>query len=397
MEMELKPPVQEQSEQADLVGFAIILVTRKRLILIVSAAAFILSAAFSIVLPNQYRADVTILPPQQNNSGMAAAMLSQLGGGAGLAAGVASLRTPNEMYVGLFRSRAVVDKVIQKFGLQKREDDASMEAARKSLEANTTIAIGKDGLIDLEVVDREQKLVAPIANTFVAELQNLVRQLAVTEASQRRVFFERELVAAKNSLVAAELTLKRALATSGVASPDAETASLLENTARLKSQAAAKEVQLRSMRAFVTPNNPEYRKLEEEVSSLHTEIEKLQGGNDSDGHKVQEPGNDRATGNVQLYRDLKYRQMLYELLAKQYEAARLDEAKNPALIQVVDQATEPERKFKPRRSLFVLVCTSISAFIAILLAVTLEMGRHQLRVLRTSDRWKLLKSATNKR
>lgn len=397
MDMELKPPLQAQSEQADLAGLAIMLFTRKRLILSVTVAAFILSAAFSMFLPNQYRADVTILPPQQNTGGAAAAMLSQLGGAAGLAAGVAGLRTPNEMYVGMLRSRAVGDKVIRKFNLQKREDGASLEAARKSLEANTTIVIGKDGFIDLEVVDRDQKLVAPIANAYVAELQNLVQQLAVTEASQRRVFFERELVAAKNSLATAELTLKRALATSGVASPDAETASLLENTARLKSQAAAKDVQLRAMGAFLTPNNPEYRKLEEEIRSLRTEIAKLQGGSDSDANNAQDSSNDRATGNVQLYRDLKYRQMLYELLAKQYEAARLDEAKDPALIQVVDQASEPERKFKPRRSLFVMVCTSISAFLAVLLAIMLEMGQRQLRVLRTSDRWNQLKSPTNKR
>lgn len=314
-----------------------------------------------------------------------------------MAAGVAGLRTPNEMYAGLLRSRVVTDKVIQKFSLQKREDKESLEAARKSLENNTTIAIGKDGLIDLEVVDRDQKLVAPIANAFVTELQSLIQHLAVTEASQRRVFFERELATAKDSLAAAELTLKRALATSGVASPDAETATLLENTARLKSQAAAKEVQLRSMRAFLTPNNPDYRKLEEEVSSLRIEIAKLQGGSDSDVNKTQDSGNDRATGNVQLYRDLKYKQMLYELLAKQYEAARLDEAKDPALIQVVDQANEPERKFKPRRSLFVIVCTSVSAFIAVLLAVMLEMGQRQLRLLRTSEQWNMWRSTTNRR
>jgi uncharacterized protein involved in exopolysaccharide biosynthesis len=397
MDMELKPSLQEQSEQTDLFDLAIMLTMRKRLILSVTAAAFILSAAFSMFLPNEYRANVTILPPQQSGGGMAAAMLSQLGGAAGLAAGVAGLRTPNEMYVGLLRSRVVADKVIQKFNLRKREDGESPEAARKSLEANTTIAVGKDGLIDLEVVDRDQKLVAPIANAFVAELQNLVQQLAVTETSQRRVFFERELVTAKNNLGVAELTLKRALATSGVASPDAETASLIENTARLKSQAAVKEVQLRSMQAFLTPNNPEYRKLEEEVGSLRAEIAKLQGGSDSGVNKTQDSGDDRATSNVQLYRDLKYKQMLYELLAKQYEAARLDEAKDPALIQVVDQASEPERKFRPRRSLFVIVCTSISAFIAVLLVVMLEMGRRQLRLLQASDRWSKLKPTTNKR
>jgi uncharacterized protein involved in exopolysaccharide biosynthesis len=397
MDKALKPLLQEQSEQAGLIDLAIMLAMRKRLILSVTATAFILSSAVSMYLPNMYRADVTILPPQQDSSSMAAAMLSQLGGAAGLAAGVAGLRTPNEMYAGLLRSRVIADKVIQKFSLQKREDKESLEAARKSLEDNMTIAIGKDGLIDLEVVDRDQKLVAPIANAFVAELQNLVQQLAVTEASRRRVFFERELATAKDNLVAAELTLKRALATSGVASPDAETATVLENTARLKSQAAAKEVQLRSMQAFLTPNNPDYRKLEEEVNSLRIEIAKLQGGSDSGANKTQDSGNDRATGNVQFYRDLKYKQMLYELLAKQYEAARLDEAKDPALIQVVDKANEPERKFKPRRSLFVIVCTSVSAFIAVLLAVMLEMGQRQLRLLRTSDQWTMWRSTTNKR
>lgn len=393
--MKLESSLQEGQNER-IVDLTFILFKHKRLILGLTCIAFVISIGMSLLMPNEYRADVTILPPQQNaNAG--AAILSQLGGAAGLAAGVAGLRTPNELYAGMLRSRIVADKIIRKFDLQKREDKGSMDAARKSLEGRTAVAIGKDGLIKVEVTDRDQKLVAQIANAYVAELQTLTQQLAVTEASQRRMFFQRELVEAKNSLAAAEINLKHALSTNGVASADAETVSVIETTARLKSQVAAKEVQLRAMRAFLTPNHPDFRKLEEEVSSLYTEISRLQGGEGSGGgNSVQSSGNDRATGSVQLVRELKYRQMLYELLAKQYEAARIEEAKDPALIQVVDPANEPERKFKPRRLLIVVVCTMISMFFAIVLAFMLEVGGRQLRVLRTSDRWTELKALSKK-
>jgi uncharacterized protein involved in exopolysaccharide biosynthesis len=239
---------------------------------------------------------------------------------------------------------------------------------------NSVISAGKDGLINIEVEDRDQKLVAKLANSYVAELLQLTRVLAVTEASQRRVFYERQLEGAKDNLVKAEMSLKGALDAHGVISVDSEGRAMVETVARLRAQVSAKEIQLGSLRAFLTPSNPQYMRAEEELASLRSELSRLENGRAG----VQAlPANGEGTKvggfeNIKLLRDVKYYQMLYELLAKQYEAARLDEAKDPSIIQVLDPAVEPERKSKPHRALIAVLSAFAAFFVAVVTAFVKE-------------------------
>lgn len=357
------------SADAGVIGLLVSLARHKRLVVGLPLAAAVLSAALSLVLPETFKATARLLPPQQSQSATAM-LLSQLGGMAGAAAAGAGLKSPNELYIGMLRSRTVADKLIAKFDLKKVYGTDSAERARLDLEGNTTISSGKDGLISIDVEDRHQQLVAPLTNAYVDELLNLTRGLAVTEAGQRRLFFEGQLELAKNNLAKAEMSLKSSLDTKGVISVDSETQTIVETVARLRAQASAKEIQLSAMRASVTTSNPEYRRVEEELRSLRAELSKLENGRAREAGAVNtaQPGLD----NIQHMRDLKYYQMLYELLAKQYEVARLDEAKDPAVIQVLDAAIAPEHKFKPRRMLMVIACTMIALFVALVLALFLE-------------------------
>jgi len=152
----------------------------------------------------------------------------------------------------------------------------------------------------------------------------------------------------------------------------------LETVARLRANISAKQIQLKAMQAFVTPNNTEYKRANQELLGMQDELSKLENGSNThsasksdtrtnlaeastNSSKVAEPG----ASNIQLLRDVKYYQMLYEMLAKQYEVARLDEAKDIPLIQVLDKAVEPERKFKPQRALI----TIAAAFVGLILAL----------------------------
>jgi uncharacterized protein involved in exopolysaccharide biosynthesis len=297
-----------------------------------------------------------------------------LGGVAGMAAGAAGIKNPNDVYIGMLKSRTVADKLIAEYNLKKVYDTPLQEVARTRLEMNSVISAGKDGLINIEVEDRDQKLVAKLANSYVAELLQLTRVLAVTEASQRRVFYERQLEGAKDNLVKAEMSLKGALDAHGVISVDSEGRAMVETVARLRAQVSAKEIQLGSLRAFLTPSNPQYMRAEEELASLRSELSRLENGRAG----VQAlPANGEGTKvggfeNIKLLRDVKYYQMLYELLAKQYEAARLDEAKDPSIIQVLDPAVEPERKSKPHRALIAVLSAFAAFFVAVVTAFVKE-------------------------
>jgi tyrosine-protein kinase Etk/Wzc len=315
--------------------------------------------------------------------------LSQLGGMAGAAAGAAGLKNPNDLYIGMLKSRTVADRLVAQFDLKKNYDTDSQDLARQILEKNTTITSGKDNLITIEVEDKDQKRVAAIANAYVTELLRLTKVLAVTEASQRRMFYERQLEATKENLAKAEMLLKSRLDTNGVISVDAESRAILETVGRLRAQVSAKEIELSSLQAFVTPNNPDYRRTEEELNSLRTELSRLENGRGGNSAEAEKQG---GLENVKVLRNVKYQQMLYELLAKQYEVARIDEAKDPSIIQVLDQAVQPEHRAKPKRTLIVLMTAMIAAFGAIAAAFIMEIRKKVLSSPQGSAQWTELKS-----
>ena len=378
------------ANEVSLLELVIIVAKRKKLISIVTLAAAIVSAAISLSMPNIYKSNVKLLPPQQAQSG-AAALLSQLGGVAGMAAGAAGLKNPNDLYVAMLKSRTIADQLIAQFDLKRVYDLEEQEKVRKKLENNTVITSGKDGLITIEVEDKNQLLVARLANAYVTELLRLTRVLAVTEASQRRMFFERQLELSKDKLAAAEVTLKGALDSHGVISVDSESRAIVETVARLRAQASAKEIELNSMRAFVTTNNPRFKLVEEELASLRLELSKLENGRSDDANGPAKSGEKQnGFANIKLLRDLKYHQMLYELLAKQFEAARLDEAKDSSVIQVLDPAIDPEKKFKPLRALIVVI-SSVFAFLAAIVYVLIaEFRRRLLLSSKGAEQWREL-------
>jgi len=354
------------ANEISVLDILIVLAKRKKSIFWVTFSAAVLAIVVSLVLPSTYEASTRLMPPQQNQSS-ASMLLSQLGGIAGAAGGIAGLKNPNDLYVGMLRSRTVADKLVERFDLKKVYDTTSQDGARTRLAESTAISAGKDGLITISVEGRDQKMVAPMANAYVAELLNLTKVLAVTEAAQRRVFFEGQLETARDQLAKAERALKGGLDARGVISVDAESRAIVETVARLRAEASAKEIQLSSMRAFVTTSNPEFRRVEQDLAGLRSEISKLENGRANSASESAAAGQS-GLENVKILRDLKYHQMLYELLAKQYEVARLDEAKDPPIIQVLDPAIDPERRSKPRRALIVMLTTFVAFMLAVLWA-----------------------------
>lgn len=385
----IKPDEQSQYEGISIIAILIVLAKRKKLVFGLPLAAACIAAAVTMLLPNIYSASATLLPPQQAQSS-AGALLSQLGGAASLAGNLAGLKNPNDLYVGMLRSRTVADKLVAKFNLKSVYDTDSQEKVRKALAADTSISSGKDGLIVISVEGKDKKLVAPLANAYVEELAQLNKVLAVTEAGRRRLFYERQLDSAKNQLAQAEQSLKAGLESGGVVSVDSDSRALLETIARIRAQVSAKEIQLGSLQAFVTSSNPEYRRVQEELGSLRAELSRLENGRAVKGDADQ--GKQTGLENVKILRDVKYYQMLYELLAKQYEVARLDESKDSSIIQVLDNAVEPERKIKPGRTVIVLVCAVLFFILACGIALVSELAKAMLHYPEQAAQWARLKS-----
>jgi len=355
-------------DEATLLDFAIVLAKHKRVVLGGPLAVAVVAAGISLLLPNIYTGTTRILPPQQSAS-VASAMLNQLGGAlgglAGLAGGALGVRNPNDLYVGMLKSRTIADNLIARFNLSELYEEKYLSDTRRRLQGVTTVTPGKDGIITIEVEDRDPKRAADLANGYTEELKKLTKVLAVTEASQRRLFFEQQLLQAKDSLTAAEVAARQGLQKGGLAQVDAQGRSMIEVTARLRAQISLKEVQLGAMRAFAAPENPEFQRTQQELDALKRELARIEGAVPVSSSEASDGSTAKGLDNLGRLRNVKYYEFLYELLAKQYEVAKIDEAKDSTVIQVMDTAIEPDRKSKPRRSLIVL----LSAFVAFVFSV----------------------------
>lgn len=384
-------PAAGGTANAVLLERLIVLANYKKRIVLIPLCGALLGAAASLAMPDMYLASAKLLPPQQAQSG-AAALLSQLGGAAGLAGSVSGIKNPNELYVGMLRSRTVADSLIKRFDLMKVYGSNSLEETRRLLESKTTITSRKDGIIAIDVEDAGKTRVAPLANAYAEELLRLTKILAVTEASQRRMFFEQQLETAKDKLANAELTLKGSLNVRGVVNVDSESRAIAETVGRLRGQISAKEIQIGAMQAFVTSNNQDYKRAQEELSSLRTELSRLENGRPGSGHVASVPISQAGLENIKTLRDVKYYQMLYELLAKNFEAARLDEAKDTSMIQVLDSAIEPERKKKSGMLMMALMGGVFGLLLTGLWIYMAELKREVRQSPFRAAKWQELKS-----
>lgn len=272
-------------DEISLLDLLIVLAKHKIMIAKVTIAAALLAIGYSLSLTMIFTGTTKILPPQQSQSS-ASALLSQLGGLAGMAGGSLGIKNPNDLYVAMLKSRNIMEKIVKRFDLQKVYEQETLTGTLKALEGSTTITAGKDGVITIEVDDKDPQLAANMANAFVEELDKLMQTYSLTDASQKRTFFEQQLRQAKNKLTDAELVLDK------------------------------------------TPN---------------TSLQYLDA-----------------------VRNLKYQEAVWEILARQFEMAKLDEAKDFPLIQVLDKAVPPEKKSKPKRSLIVILTTLVAFFLAVI-------------------------------
>lgn len=359
-------PIEAEADEISLFDLLITLAKHKLLVFGMPFAVAVLASGYSLTLPNIFTASTKILTPQGQSG--TSSTLAQLGGLAGLA----GLKNPSDLYIGMLKSRTVADNLIQRFELMQLYAAKNPTQARGKLAGVTNIVAGKDGIITIEVDDQDPKRAAEITNAYVAELFKLTNVLAVTEASQRRLFFERQFEQARGNLTKAEAVAKTALEKGGFVQVESQGRAIAEATASLRAKITVKEVQIGAMRTFATERNPELQLAQKELESLKHELARIEGPSASKSGNAQ-ASSGSGIETLGLLRDVKYYETIYELLAKQYELAKIDEAKDSAIVQVMDKAIEPDERSKPRRSVFVLLYALAALFIGILLAYVREV------------------------
>jgi uncharacterized protein involved in exopolysaccharide biosynthesis len=249
-----------------------------------------------------------------------------------------------------------------------------MTKAREKLAGYTGVASDKSGFITVSVTDIDKKRVAEIANSYTDELRILTKSIAVTEASQRRLFYEEQLKQAKDELVAAELAFQQVQQQKGLVQLDAQAKAMIESLTALRAQAAAKQVEVQARRSYSTEQNPDVQLAERELASLQAEEARLEQSNHAPGIAGLGLGNVPAAGleYLRAAHELQYQQALFDMLMKQYDAAKLDESKDAAIIQVMEPAIEPDRKSAPKRLTILLISAFLGFFSGCVIAMFLD-------------------------
>jgi len=347
--------------QVGLVDLLIWLGQGKRLVSIGTLTALVLSLGVSLLLTPVYTAHTTLLPPGSQQQSGAAAALSALGSLGGLAGGIAP-KTPDELYVALLKSDSVTRALDERFDLKKRYGVKTYEALRKTLPSYVHASSEKkSGVISLDVDDEDPQFAAKLANAYPVELTKVMGRLAVSEAQQRRVFYEQQLKDTKENLIKAEQDLRQVQEKSGVIVLDKQAEALIGGAAQLRALIAEREVQLKVLRTSATEQNPDVMRLTSELHALRSELSRMESKQDgATGSAVDMPVGKipaAAIDYVRARRELKLQETLLEGIVQQYEVAKLDEAKEGTSLQQVDTAQVPDYKSKPSRALIVLAGT----------------------------------------
>ena len=358
----------EQDDEISLLDLLQVVVDNLRLLVLGPLAVGVLALGISFLVTPTFTAKTVFLPPQQQQSA-AASMLASLGSLGGLAGAAAGLKSPADQYLAYLKSATLQNEIVDRFKLMERYKAKFKEDARKSLTANVRASSGKDGLIVLDADDEDPQFAADLANAHVEELRKLLGTLAVTEAQQRRLFFEKQLKLAKDNLAKADTDLRATGISESVLKSNPTSA--VAAVATLRAQITAQEVKLGAMRGYLAETAPEFKQALNELANLRSQLAKQ--GEESpasvaSSNKAGAAGHSNTSQDdyVSKYREYKYQEALFELFTKQYEIARVDEAREGAVIQVLDVATPPEKKAKPQKALVAIIATLATGFVLLL-------------------------------
>jgi uncharacterized protein involved in exopolysaccharide biosynthesis len=348
--------LEEEKSSFDLVGLLQTLYRGRWTILVASLATLLIATVYAFLLPFEYTSTVAFIPPTINNSSLSSLVAGQLSS-FGVGDLIGGLKNSGDMYLGLLASRSILGEVVKRCDLMQEYRVNRESMAEKILERNTTAAVdSRSSIVTLNVTDKSPGRAHDLANAYLDALRDTEGRLALTQSSQRRLFFGEQLAKEKDDLEDAEVELKKTEEQSGLIAPTGQTEAEITTIAETQAQIAVREVQLAALRQSATEQNPEMIRLRSEIDDLQGQLLRLQKG-----------GGDRSVAAiptakvpelqleyVRKDREVKYHEALFDMLSRQYEAARLDEARDAPVLQVLDPASYPDMKSAPKRLYYML-------------------------------------------
>ncbi len=340
------------------------------------------------VMPKIYESTATVLPVKESGGGGAgiAAALAASGAGPFLAGLLPSGGTSRDSFVAILKSRTMAQEIVDRFRLKEHYDVQYMDLAIQRLQGATNISVSREGVISVKVEDTDPKRAADMANAYLTILDRMFAKLGTTEASRQRAFIADRLEKTEKALRHAEESLRRFQENNKAIVVQEQTKAAIEAAAQVKGQIAAAEVQLEVMRAFATENNPQVVQQKRQIEEMKRQLAQMQYGRGLElPPERANPGQPRQDYQVpftkvpelgmellRLTRDLKVQETVYSLLTAQFEQAKINEARDTPMVQVLDKAVPAERKSKPSTRVNMAIAAFVSLSVGVFLAFFLE-------------------------
>jgi uncharacterized protein involved in exopolysaccharide biosynthesis len=352
------------------------------------AVVALVTCVLTLLMPRIYESTASVIAPKEIVGNPLLGTLVAATGALQQAPGMSTPSlTPNrDLLVSVLKSRTVAEATVQRFKLQQRYRSRYLEDAIEELRRTTTVSISKEGVISVRAEDPDPRLAAEIANYYVEMLDRLVAQYGIGEAGRQRIFLTEQMARARVGLETSEQLLKSFQEQNRAIVLQDQTRGAIEAAARLKGEIMAAQVQLQVMQNFATDANPELVALRRRIDAMNRQLGQMQYGEVST--RTVDANRDRNDFTVpfsrvpevglelaRLTRDVKIQETLVTLLTQQIEQARIAEAKDTPVVQVLDRAVPAERHAKPRMLLNLLLASVSSLVAGVLLAGFIEYVR----------------------
>jgi capsule polysaccharide export protein KpsE/RkpR len=316
------------------------------------------------------------MPPDSNqSSGLAAvaAVVSGSGGLGGMANDLLGLKSTSDLFVGVLNSRTVQDKLIEKFDLRKVYWDRKMEDARDDLMSHTAITVDrKNQIIAITVTDKSPQRAAAMAQAYVEELNRLIAEVSTSSARRERIFLEERLKGVNRDLEDAEKEFSQFASKNVAIDIKEQGRAMVGAAATLQGELIAAQSEYEGLKQIYTDNNVRVRSIKARIDELQHQLEKL-GGKGEVASDPAHPENDSLYPSIRklpllgvtfadLYRRTRVQEAVFETLTKQYELAKVQEAKEIPTVKVLDMPDIPgKRSFPPR--ILIIILGTVLAFV----------------------------------
>ena len=364
-------------ENINLYSYLAVLVKYRRFIFFNFIFICFTVGLLSLFLPNWYRAKTTLLPPEKGSLGVgiSSSLLGEFSTLSGLSLPMTA--TPSDVFAAILKSRAVVEPVVQQENLLKVYGVSRMEDGLMEFFSHLQVKVESEGIISIEFEDKNKDRAARVANLLVEELDRVNRMTSTSKAKNARIFIEERLSQTQTNLKAAEDSLRSYQERNKAIVLDEQMKAAVQAAAELKAEMTSAEIQMNVLGKNMSPDHPQIQQLKSRINEIKRQLGMLESGseNTKDKNVLGVPFSQVPSLSLELARltrEVKIQEKLFELLTQQYEQYKIEETKDTPTVQVLDKASPPETKYKPKRAVMVLIAGIVSLFLSVIFSFSLE-------------------------